>query len=341
MHRLLISSLREIRIISCAGRLLGVLAVVAILGVCQHAEARTGGQGTSIRGTWLEGDTLIGVQFNPGDPGRFSVLNIPKPYGENIEAKRWSADHDWIDVVLPARALVGLYFTEQRCTAGKRCARIEYRIAHAMPDQSPGTVVGHRDDRDIWLYRVEYTTAQSPRSRDWKNVCREDRQGLAMGLFVPGQWNSTGARIPAGYTFACTSGVIAKCARLWGYRPWQERVARGPRRIDLQPLHQACVRAARADYCGDGTSQTRDGTIIDLFDRHGFNTRESNNGFSDEAGFDEDGAVWVKRPRWPGLGSTRDRTVLFETCERPRQSTTPGHDTALVYVRSPVEPRME
>jgi hypothetical protein len=34
----------------------------------------------------------------------------------------------------------------------------------------------------------------------------------------------------------------------------------------LAPYHQACIRALRADYCGDGNSWTLDGRRIDLYD---------------------------------------------------------------------------
>jgi hypothetical protein len=106
-------------------------------------------------------------------------------------------------------------------------------------------------------------------------------------------------RAPGGYTFACTTGVVAKCARTWGYKPWKRLQDGFGELIDIRPMHQACTRAARADYCGDGISHTRDGTMIDMFDAHGFNRRERHPAFVREAGFTPNGARWVARQRWP------------------------------------------
>ena len=324
----------------CTAGLLAGLALLTALGVGQHAEAGRESQGTSLRGTWLEqGETITGVKFDKSDPEQFSLLDIRRPYGASVEARHWSKELGWADVVVPASTLVGLHWTQKRCSIGKSCSLIGYRIVRTMQDRSLNTIVGHRDNRDIQLYSIERTTAESPTSRDWKNICREDQQGLAMGFFVPGQWITTGVHVSNGYTFACTSGVIAKCARSWGYKPWKRLPLPGSGSISLKPLHQACVRAARADYCGDGVPHTRDGTLVDLFDRYGFNTLESHTEFSAEAGFDQRGAVWVSRPRWPDIGSTNNGTVQLKTCRRHRSKKTPKRDSALVYVWSPLEPR--
>ena len=37
--------------------------------------------------------------------------------------------------------------------------------------------------------------------------------------------------------------------------------------MSLASYHQACTRMARADYCGDGTSHTQDGTWIEYYDK--------------------------------------------------------------------------
>ena len=34
----------------------------------------------------------------------------------------------------------------------------------------------------------------------------------------------------------------------------------------MADYHQACIRAAAADYCANGTSFTKDGTLIDIYD---------------------------------------------------------------------------
>jgi hypothetical protein len=67
---------------------------------------------------------------------------------------------------------------------------------------------------------------------------------------------------------ACRGGAIAKCVE-WGYRPWATAVECDDERcfeISLTDHHQACTRMARADYCGDGTPHTENGTLIDIYD---------------------------------------------------------------------------
>jgi hypothetical protein len=109
----------------------------------------------------------------------------------------------------------------------------------------------HWDNSDIWLYRV--AVARDSDAESWQKVC----DGDGTGVFVDGQWLGNGDWHPGGYTFSCPRGVAAKCARSWGYKPWQ----------------------------------TRDGTLIDLFDRYGSNVRESEHPFAFEASFDVHGAA--------------------------------------------------
>jgi hypothetical protein len=72
-------------------------------------------------------------------------------------------------------------------------------------------------------------------------------------------------------TFACRGGALAKCVD-WGYRPWATGTRCDPitevcSAVSLTDFHQACTRMVRADYCGDGTPHTVNGTLIDVYDR--------------------------------------------------------------------------
>ncbi|MCX4241394.1 ADYC domain-containing protein [Paraliomyxa miuraensis] len=55
--------------------------------------------------------------------------------------------------------------------------------------------------------------------------------------------------------FGCVSGAVGKAA-VWGYSPWNAS----------DDAHQAASRAVRADYCGDGTPHTVQGTALQLAD---------------------------------------------------------------------------
>jgi hypothetical protein len=230
---------------------------------------------------------------------------------------------------LHPRDLAGITWTASACDGG-RCETVTHRITEVAADTSTSTMPLHGDNGDVWLYRVEYSLASAP--GQWHGACQDDA-GNAMGIFVNGQWSQDGTWQPGGWTFSCPSGVVSKCVRSWGYKPWKTLHAPAHGDVDLQPLHQACVRAARADYCGDGTSYTRDGTLVDMFDVYGFNVPEYVSGFEEESTFDEHGALSVSFPRWPA-GTPTTAGWRLGSCERPRQAAPQRRATALIHVWS-------
>ncbi|HET9768484.1 MAG TPA: ADYC domain-containing protein [Thermoanaerobaculia bacterium] len=130
----------------------------------------------------------------------------------------------------------------------------------------------------------------------WVPLCDADREGKREGFPVPGRWDDAGRYHPDGGHFAltCTSGAQAKCVR-FGYKPWKP----APDGASLVPLYEACVHMVRADYCGDGVATTREGTQIDIFDRHGVQRPESGPELRFEAGWSPTGAVCVAHTRIP------------------------------------------
>jgi hypothetical protein len=144
-----------------------------------------------------------------------------------------------------------------------------------------------RIEADVPLYEV--TVEGTP-------VC----DGAAM--FAPGRWTETGEHVVDGtVTLACEEGVITKCA-LWGYAPWAVGDA----------MHAACTRMARADYCGDGGSWTRDGTPIDVTDAEGIQPLAGGDEMTFEAGWDEHGAVCVHASRYDVVGT--DGSSILPPC---------------------------
>ena len=95
------------------------------------------------------------------------------------------------------------------------------------------------------------------------------------------------------FTVSCLTGAVGTCAH-WGYVPTFEAPDAGLTRQVMQHLHQACVRAARADY-GSGQTFTCRGAYIDVVDGYGIQTQDSINSnagvLSFEAAWSDQGAV--------------------------------------------------
>ncbi len=151
--------------------------------------------------------------------------------------------------------------------------------------------------QETYLYTIQY---QDPDTFEWHNLCNPAPDGSTKVIPLQGEWDDTGAYVANDeITFACTSGVIAKCA-LWGYRPWQTEQG-----TSLRDYHQACTRMARADYCGNGISYTQDGTLINLYDRLGIQTPGDTDAESDndslifEAAWGPNGAELIHHTRFP------------------------------------------
>ena len=158
---------------------------------------------------------------------------------------------------------------DSQCASGAKCVlgacsntqwHVPLYIADVEKDTGRNTSTSPSND-DIYLYTVYY---QQPATGQWVSLCPTDDEGKARAMAVPmdaRDWTSDASRNKIG--FACVaSGVAAKCARTWGYKPWNTAQA---------PFYNACVIAARADYCQDDKSFTRDGTLVDLFDNAGIN----------------------------------------------------------------------
>jgi hypothetical protein len=152
------------------------------------------------------------------------------------------------------------------------------------------------DPSQVW-YQIE---VWNKNSASWENPCiATGRVPSPRALAVPGVWDKSGAHSEEGgkFTFACENGAIAKCVN-WGYKPWAKKG-----RSSLADLHQACTRMARADYCGDGRSHTREDNLIDMYDGLSVLTRTT-----------ESSAAWdVKRASFEAAWSAEGATCLSRT----------------------------
>jgi hypothetical protein len=178
-------------------------------------------------------------------------------------------------------------------------------VLEAADDEGRGLTVrvdGHRaDPLDPSGETVLYTlsTPDPAGTSAWVELCGPGPDGVRAGFPLAGAWTVAGGHDPAApgtFFITCTSGAIGKCVRL-SYRPW----AAGPDGRSLRDLHQTCVRAIRADYCGDGRAHTVDGTRIDLYDPQSIQEDELAPGMRFEAAWGPEGALCIARPRRPEL----------------------------------------
>jgi len=205
--------------------------------------------------------------------------------------------------------------TDGRVLRGTDLAGATVHLAVGADEAAPlklASIVADDKYPDILRHDFQVPDGQG----GWKPACGPDAYGERWGFPValaeghPGRENSI--------TITCSSGAVGKCAR-FGYRPW----AKGPQGEDLMPLHAACVRMVRADYCGDGQPHTKERTTIDTYDDLGIQKRglADDASYAFEAGWTEQGAVCVHHTRWPDLLS---REQLLARC--PSRATMPACD---------------
>jgi hypothetical protein len=168
---------------------------------------------------------------------------------------------------------------------------------------------------DVLLYRV------SVRAPDgWVPLCGTDPAGADIAaIALAGRWDPRqgvpggGSHIadPDRFTFACDGFALAKCVRA-GYAPWRSAA--------LASHHQACTRLLRADYCGDGRTFTKDGTVINLYDDLG--VQQDTEAWPFEAEWDESGARCLSRRRISQGAPTCGGRLRDEDCGGPARFAT-------------------
>ncbi|PCC71873.1 hypothetical protein SAMN02745121_03225 [Nannocystis exedens] len=199
--------------------------------------------GRNLNGMRMNGALLGGIRLTGWKLGG-AALAGPELAGTSFRA-RLPGDARTIEGV----ALVG---SQLELEIDGEAWQLRFDDIHADPSDPTGEVL---------FYDI---SVRGPGHRsEWTSLCHDPTGAPTQAIPLANSWDlATGARIddPGVVTFACRGAVLAKCVE-WGYRPWAEVDG-----VSLADHHQACTRMARADYCGDGTSHTRDGTPIDVFD---------------------------------------------------------------------------
>ncbi len=227
---------------------------------CVESGTELGATGQAVvhdNGSSLNGVRLNGVRLNG------VRLNGVRLNGVRLNGSELSAVEG--GVAVPEGELIGSTWSGELSDGDTLPLRID-AIAH---------------DADLAIYTISYQTTDG-----WIDMC--DGAGA---LAVAGTWNyeegvAQGGRYRANdadFTFACRGFAIAKCVE-FGYRPW----------LDRADLLASCTRALRADFCGDGTPYTVDGTVLNIYDRDGIQTDDA--AWPLEARWDKHGAACISAP---------------------------------------------
>ena len=148
----------------------------------------------------------------------------------------------------------------------------------------------------------------------WSPACGTDPTGTYAppGVPIPAiavseTWdfkNGNSQFEPMRFTFSCINAAVGSCL-IWGYKRWGRQVeclnpddASTCNYRELLYVHQACMRMIRADYCGIGTSLTRGGASLDVYDAFGLRPRTGIADFSLEAEWQGDGAHCIHLTRF-------------------------------------------
>ena len=211
---------------------------------------------------------------------------------------------------------------------------------YEMPMQIMDVVVDSQNSSNPNLYYVSFIlTDENDEIIASYNPCgQDDENNEVPAIFVNGVWDAyTGNRSDSStmITLACTNAAIGKCA-LWGYHPWDTHreypgATPSPAPSDcvgenaslckeqsLADWHQACTRMVRADYCGNGTPHTRNGTHINVWDNFDIQTHGSPGPeYLMEAEWTQSGAKCIQRTRWvnaAGTGMLPDLNDIQTNC---------------------------
>jgi len=281
------------------------------------------GPGLVLQGTGLvlqgPGLVLQGVEFNgPGLVLQGPGLVLQGP-GLVLQGTSFSGVvvKDGVEYQVGGLDFIGAEF-ELRLTAIVDGVEVVEDLILRIDD-----IAQSEEQADIYLYDLIY---RAKGSEAWLPYCG-DREVPAVPL--QHYWDhQTGDRVddPGVVTFGCTNAVLAKCA-LWGYRPWATATSCDPKALNsctqvaLKDHHQACTRMARADYCGDGTPATVDGTLIDIWDRLSPRIQSRYTEWRVEAEWTPDGASCLNDVRHPELGYPDCFVPRQNLCTQPRANT--------------------
>jgi hypothetical protein len=269
-------------------------------------------QGIEMQGIEMQGMSLLGFSVSGATLEGSPLQRVRVQKGEVIAER--SEDS------VRGTGLIGAHFLAQvrdTSVSPPATATAEFMIADIHPEDDK---YDPTDTGRTFIYTLKQL---NPDDGSWQLACPPDLDGRRVAIPVAAIWNEHGDRVESTslFTFACTTGVIAKCYR-WGYRPWLNGYG-----DSMVAMHQTCTRLARADYCGVGQSGTNENTKINVWDRlpspgpiqrHGGLLGLPPLGMLFEAGWNTDGAVCLSTARW----LIKDAIGIAKLC--PNRLVPPG-----------------
>jgi hypothetical protein len=245
-------------------------------------------QGTELHGTVAPADCRAEER-----PRTFLLSGMTTAGGAPIHASidrgRLSGAVKGSKIALTITEWIGARMTAQLdCADGMADLTVTARVSGIIP--SP-TVP------DTYQYRVELWDSGTG---EWIPACQSSSARPAVAIPLAGVYDERGSwqRSTTAFTFACMTSAAEKCYER--YQPWSTSVIAEPER--MQDLHQACTRMMRADYCGDGSPATSNGTLVHFWNSAGiiaYGTKTDS--YSFEAAWSPAGAVCMDHPRHSAL----------------------------------------
>ena len=252
-------------------RVVSALVVASLCGACDAPAGDTSADvtlrkkqlngpvnnGSTLNGITLNGITLNGTAVN-GITLNGITLNGTAVNGITLNGTQF-AGTQWVDGVEEPRSGVDFIGAQFRVYYDGTIYVMQFNDIYKNPADPDG---------DVYFYDIEVF---DPNEGSWTPLCKKDDQPTT-AIPLGALWDpDSGNRLdkPTALTFACRGFVLAKCVE-FGYRPWATATrCDGPNGCESVPLadyHQACTRMIRADYCGDGSPHTINGTLIDIYD---------------------------------------------------------------------------
>ena len=233
--------------------------VISVNGTSNNGIALTG---TSVAGVALTGLTVNAIFVS-------AATMSGKPLGVVSVAETQLQATSSTGTRLVGAAMVGATLQGQLSNSGTIALHVDSSALLPAPNA------------DVRVYAISYATSTGARP-----LC-VGANGANEAIVFPGTWNLVSVRHQWDtnqFAVSCRGATFAKCEEM-GYK--------GDGLLDS--YHQACTRALRADYCGDGTSHTVNGTQINLSDKLGLQI--DNQAWAIESNWTPDGATCIGKGR--------------------------------------------